>query len=216
MEFQVDLEKIFKTDENNIVVIDTGNGYNCIKDGFVSDQNKKILKKIINYLGKASSEAQKLGKIITSFYGISGTRIYMKIKKNKAIGFIKMGEKHLFYRNYSGTIYEIDPLTVLDFYVHESEQRKGYGISIYKSMLEYEKIKVHKIGIDSPSNKFVNFMNKHFGLKEYSKQSSNFVIFDAYFDKEFEEKIGVNKSFKNYGFANLGAQNRSKLKNYYR
>lgn len=216
MEFNIDLESVFKTDDNKIVVIDTKYGYNCLKEDCITEENKNLLKEIINKLGKASSEAQKLGKVITSFYRISGNRIYMKILKNKAIGFIKMGEKHLFYRNYTGTIYEIDPLTVLDFYVHETEQRKGNGISIYKSMLEYEKVKVHKIGIDSPSNKFVNFMGKHFELKDYSKQSSNFVIFDDYFDEEFKDKNGLNKNFKNFGFANLGAQNKSKLKYYYR
>jgi alpha-tubulin N-acetyltransferase 1 len=46
---------------------------------------------------------------------------------NKAIGFLKMGKKNLFIRNNIGTIKEISPLCVLDFYVHESQQRSGNG-----------------------------------------------------------------------------------------
>jgi alpha-tubulin N-acetyltransferase 1 len=43
------------------------------------------------------------------------------------IGFIKMGKKNLFIRDELGNIKEISPLCVLDFYVHESQQRNGYG-----------------------------------------------------------------------------------------
>jgi alpha-tubulin N-acetyltransferase 1 len=44
----------------------------------------------------------------------------MKIEGKKALGFLKVGEKKLFYRNYSGVVKEINPVCVLDFYVHES------------------------------------------------------------------------------------------------
>ena len=40
---------------------------------------------------------------------------------------IKIGEKKLFHRNALGTIVEINPKCVLDFYVHESCQRSGIG-----------------------------------------------------------------------------------------
>jgi len=35
-------------------------------------------------------------------------------------GFLKIGVKTLFHRDYTGNIKEIKPLCVLDFYVHES------------------------------------------------------------------------------------------------
>jgi alpha-tubulin N-acetyltransferase 1 len=48
-------------------------------------------------------------------------------KDNTAFGFIKIGKKNLFIRNQAGTIKEISPICVLDFYVHESQQRSGFG-----------------------------------------------------------------------------------------
>jgi alpha-tubulin N-acetyltransferase 1 len=43
------------------------------------------------------------------------------------VGFLKMGKKKLFIRDEIGSMHEIDPLCVLDFYVHESQQRSGHG-----------------------------------------------------------------------------------------
>ena len=57
----------------------------------------------------------------------SDTKIYIKVDANKAIGFLKIGRKKLFIRNESGKIFEISPLCLLDFYVHESVQRQGEG-----------------------------------------------------------------------------------------
>ncbi len=50
----------------------------------------------------------------------SDMRLYMKIEGKKALGFLKVGVRKLFYRNYTGTVKEISPICVLDFYVHES------------------------------------------------------------------------------------------------
>jgi alpha-tubulin N-acetyltransferase 1 len=44
-----------------------------------------------------------------------------------AVGFVKSGEKNLFYRDFLGTIKEMKPTCVLDIYVCESCQRSGYG-----------------------------------------------------------------------------------------
>jgi alpha-tubulin N-acetyltransferase 1 len=57
----------------------------------------------------------------------SDHKIYMKCEGNKVIGFIKIGIKKLFIRDEIGNINEIDPLCVLDFYVHEDYQRNGHG-----------------------------------------------------------------------------------------
>ncbi len=51
----------------------------------------------------------------------------MKIEDNKVMGFLKTGKKNLFFRDYVGTVKQINPLCVLDFYVHESVQRNGFG-----------------------------------------------------------------------------------------
>ena len=54
-------------------------------------------------------------------------RIFIKAKGNTIIGFIKVGNKKLFVRDEKNYLVEITPLCVLDFYVHESQQRSGQG-----------------------------------------------------------------------------------------
>ena len=80
------------------------------------------LYEIIDRMGVASSKAQALPSVITSSSRLftSDNRLYLKAEGNKVIGLLKVGVKHLFIRNDYGTIKEISPLCVLDFYVHES------------------------------------------------------------------------------------------------
>jgi alpha-tubulin N-acetyltransferase 1 len=40
---------------------------------------------------------------------------------------LKTGVKKLFIRDEIGNVKEISPLCVLDFYVHENQQRNGHG-----------------------------------------------------------------------------------------
>ncbi len=67
--------------------------------------------------------------VITSGVKFLGTdqRIYIKIEENSVIGFLKLGVKKLFIHDEVGIMREISPLCVLDFYVHESQQRNGIG-----------------------------------------------------------------------------------------
>lgn len=83
-----------------------------------------------------SAKAQALKQVITNNVRFVGAdhRIYIKVKDNKALGFLKVGEKNLFYRDFVnknfmqiGNIKELKPTCVLDFYVHESCQRSGVG-----------------------------------------------------------------------------------------
>ena len=66
-----------------------------------------------------------------------------------------------------GTIKEISPLCVLDFYVHESIQRGGHGKALFEKMLACEGVRPEKLGYDKPSEKFTSFLAKHYGLKRY-------------------------------------------------
>jgi len=54
------------------------------------------------------------------------------------VGILKVGVKKLFVRNHSGALKEINPLSVLDFYVHESVQRGGHGKDLFEKMLFHE------------------------------------------------------------------------------
>ena len=52
------------------------------------------------------------------------------------IGILKVGLKHLYVYDSNGQVHERTPLCVLDFYVHESKQRLGYGKQLFDRMLE--------------------------------------------------------------------------------
>ena len=112
----------------------------------------------------------------------------MVCNKNTFIGFIKVGYKHLFIYDEIGVPMEINPLCVLDFYTYESFQRKGFGKVMFNEMLSKEKIEPRKMGYDRPSPKFINFLNKYFGLKNYVPQNNNFVVFKDYFVDEPRKK----------------------------
>lgn len=62
--------------------------------------------KIINTMGERSATSQGLKQVITSLTKFSGTnqRIYIKIEGTQAVGFVKTGERNLFYRDYVGNI----------------------------------------------------------------------------------------------------------------
>lgn len=61
-----------------------------------------MLDAILDNLGALSAKAQALKQVITNSLKFNGTdhRIYIKVKDNKALGFIKVGEKNLFYRDF--------------------------------------------------------------------------------------------------------------------
>ena len=50
---------------------------------------------------------------------------------NRVLGFIKVGYKKLFLRDWNYNYHEVNTLCVLDFYVHESTQRRGIGKQLF-------------------------------------------------------------------------------------
>ena len=56
--------------------------------------------------------------------------------KGAVIGIIKVGSKKLFVYDRDGEQHEMQPLCVLDFYVHESRQRNGCGKKLFQYMLQ--------------------------------------------------------------------------------
>ena len=57
----------------------------------------------------------------------SDQKIFLKLEGNRAIGFLKIGKKKLFFWDEMSKIKELMPLCLLDFYVNEEYQRNGYG-----------------------------------------------------------------------------------------
>eukprot|EP01112_Ceratiomyxa_fruticulosa_P011117 TRINITY_DN2992_c0_g1_i3.p1 TRINITY_DN2992_c0_g1~~TRINITY_DN2992_c0_g1_i3.p1 ORF type:complete len:692 (+),score=131.29 TRINITY_DN2992_c0_g1_i3:210-2285(+) len=142
---------------------------------------------IIDKMGNASGKAQGLPQNVTSYHKLlaSDHKLYIFRENNTCIGILKVGPKKLFIRTELGTHKEILPLCVLDFYVHESCQRSGYGHVLFEEMLLREGLQAWNIGYDRPSPKFLGFLRKHYQLSSYVPQANNFVVFKRYFEEEY-------------------------------
>ena len=177
MEFNFDCVQSLGCDENGFAILE-GSYQNRIVPGYIL-----FVKEILNSMGEASSKAQKLNTTITSAHKffISNHRIFIKAEQNKVLGFIKVGYKKLFLRDRNYNYHEINTLCVLDFYVHESTQRRGIGKQLFDYMLKFEKKSPTELAYDRPSIKLLSFLKKYFGLNDFIQQSNNYVVFDEFF-----------------------------------
>ncbi|KAF3424310.1 hypothetical protein E2986_06656 [Frieseomelitta varia] len=102
------------------------------------------------------------------------------------VGLLKTGSKNLFMFDETGAHYQLKPRCILDFYVHESRQRMGLGNILYQHMLSEEDIRPVKLAIDRPSEKFLAFLDKYYGLSKIIPQNNKFVVFRGFFDDGYE------------------------------
>ena len=56
--------------------------------------------------------------------------------RGAVVGILRMGTRKLFVYDHMNHQHEMEPLCVLDFYVHESRQRMGCGKKLYDYMLQ--------------------------------------------------------------------------------
>lgn len=160
-------------------------------------QSRRQMADIINVLGRRSCKAQALGATITDWTRMaSGShRIYIAARTSRAgsgstrqlvLGFLKTGRKNLFLRvsDMTSMLREVEPLCVLDFYVHESLQRQGVGLKLMRGFFQNEGVTAEAVAYDRPSNKLISFLGKHFGLQDYVNQTNNFVVFRRFWDCE--------------------------------
>ncbi|XP_034613458.1 alpha-tubulin N-acetyltransferase 1 isoform X1 [Trachemys scripta elegans] len=145
---------------------------------------------IIDEMGKASAKAQNLPVPITSASRMQTNHHVLYILKDNEvktagkgaiIGFLKVGYKKLFLLDRHGAHNEVEPLCVLDFYIHESLQRHGYGKELFQCMLQRERVQPHQLAVDRPSEKLLCFLRKHYNLQGTIPQVNNFVIFEGFF-----------------------------------
>ena len=178
MEFKFDCAQSLGCDQNGFAILE-GSYQNHIVPGYIL-----FVKEILNSMGEASSRAQQLNTTITSAHKffISNHRIFIKAEQNKVLGFIKVGNKKLFLRDRNFNYHEVNTLCVLDFYVHESTQRRGIGKQLFDYMLKFEKKIPTELAYDRPSDKLLSFLNKYFGLNNYIPQNNNYVVFYEFFD----------------------------------
>jgi len=71
---------------------------------------------------------------------------------------------------------------------------------MYSEMISREKVLPRKLGIDRPSIKFLNFLQKYYGLKDYVPQNNNFVVFKDYFTDEPQKRDKYDIYNHNYNY----------------
>jgi len=161
--------------------------------------NKKVVEhmtEILDKIGAASAKAQELKTVITSAKTLQGSTgrqvIYLlcDFAKNQVVGLLKIGFKHLFLFDQLGKIHELNPLCVLDFYVHETKQRRGYGKILFDAMLEHEQVDVKHLATDLPSDNLIYFLRKHYRLDYLIPQVNHFAIYDGFFNSRADLESG--------------------------
>ncbi|KAG8238144.1 hypothetical protein J437_LFUL017971 [Ladona fulva] len=179
----------------------------------LSDRNcQENISKVIDVMGKASAVAQGLNVAITTGERLKSSdhTVYLlidqhgKAGKGTVVGLLKTGRKKLYVFDETGAHHEIIPLCVLDFYVHESKQRMGCGRKLFEYMLQDENLSPGQLAIDRPSQKFIAFLYKHYGLKNIIPQMNNFVVFDVFFkyltDSPSHSRITNNSTEAKHAF----------------
>ncbi|OWF39483.1 alpha-tubulin N-acetyltransferase 1-like isoform X1 [Mizuhopecten yessoensis] len=158
-------------------------------DGFTFVDLRSQLCTVIDKMGDASSRAQGLHGTITGGRKLQLSDHILYIMKDSnsnnngsgaVVGILKIGHKKLFVYDRNGGVHELEPICVLDFYVHESRQRMGCGRKLFDFMLRDMNVKPQHLAIDKPSFKFSQFLNKHYNLKGEIPQVNNFVVFEGF------------------------------------
>lgn len=188
MEFPFDINSVFKTPITKI-------HNNLLPDGFQGDRRlagdvAMKVGEVITALGEASANAQGLSQPITTGHKVRNQdhNVYVLTDPNgrggrgTVTGILKTGKKNLYVFDDKGEHKQVNPTCVLDFYVHESQQRAGKGKQLFEHMLKEERIQhPAQLAIDRPSSKLLNFLGKHYGLTNSLPQSNNFVVYDEFF-----------------------------------
>ncbi|XP_017786851.1 PREDICTED: alpha-tubulin N-acetyltransferase-like isoform X2 [Nicrophorus vespilloides] len=201
MEFRFNVNEIFK---QPIVQV----GHTLIPQGFKGDRRAlwDTLSKvtdIVNAMGSASATAQGLTKPITSADRLRNSEnqnLYLLIEPNACngkgavTGLLKTGQKGLYVFDRDGHHYHVQAPCILDFYVHESRQRTGFGKTLFEHMLQKETVHPEKLAIDRPSDKFLGFLKKHYSLVDPIKQMNNYVVYDGFFPSVKEMEATNNNS----------------------
>lgn len=166
-----------------------------LPEGFPGDGSAKVdcankINIILDEIGWASAKAQQLIRPITSGakMKLSDHILYLLTDpgdsngRGSVVGLLKIGRKKLFMFDLAGYQHEVEPLCILDFYIHESKQRTGCGKKLFEYMLEHQNVRPEQMAIDRPSEKFLSFLYKHYGLEHILPQMNNFVVFNGFFD----------------------------------
>ncbi|KAH8325896.1 hypothetical protein KR067_009753, partial [Drosophila pandora] len=165
----------------------------------LKDQNPKAapptpgykLSRIIDEMGQLSAVAQGLRTAVTTAEKVVDNMtnhvIYLMADSESGrwavTGLLKVGTKDLFLFDEKGVCRRADQTpAILDFYIHESRQRRGLGKAIFDKMLADQGWSPCKCSVDRPSPKLLGFLAKHFGLVRTIPQGNRFVLYEGFFD----------------------------------
>jgi alpha-tubulin N-acetyltransferase 1 len=106
--------------------------------------------------------------------------LYVLLDEDENVaGLLKLGNKQLFLVDREGQeLRQVNCVCVLDFYV--KHQRQGLGKILFDEMLRKEDKYPGDFALDRPSGKFLGFMRKHYGLKNFRHQANKFLVFDEF------------------------------------
>ena len=180
MQFNFNCEAALDCDQNGFSILE-GSCHNKIVPGYLI-----YVKEILDKMGELSSKSQGLSTIITntSKFFPSDDTLIIKAEKNKVYGYVKVGPKRLFLRDRLFNYHERKTLCVLDFYVYETEQRKGVGKEIFDYMLNFERTYPYLLAYDRPTLRLLSFLKKNYRLDNYITQNNSFIIFDNFFNPD--------------------------------
>lgn len=146
------------------------------------------LARVIDALGEASAAAQEIPAAVTTTDKLTRSRhrVYILVEPTVdgtiVVGLLKVGFKQLFLRDERCHLRQVRALCLLDFYVHESRQRRGCGRRLFDCMARTECLSPAQLPIDHPSAKLLAFMGRHFGLEQVIPQNNHFAVFRGFFD----------------------------------
>lgn len=170
---------------------------------------RKIVSDVVDDMGRASAVAQELKSPITSAEKLSRSdhAVYLMTEKISrdcfiAVGLLKMGWKnlYLFEKNGSRSVDEAIPVyCLLDFYTHETRQRRGYGVKLVKYMLNDNKTQARRLAVDQPTYQLLRFLRKHFGLYKLVDQGNKFTIFEEFFENDTGSGVRDDTSSMGFG-----------------
>lgn len=148
--------------------------------------------KSVNNFSKSDSQAATVRALMTNYGSELPQEIFgpallqsrkfqhQVLSGSQVVGILKIGRKALYMADEKGRMRLTQALCVLDFYVHETYQRRGFGRQLFNYMLDVQSAKPGNFAFDRPSVKLLNFLEKNYALRQILPQSNNFVIFKQY------------------------------------
>ena len=151
-----------------------------------------MLRAVVDTAGALSAQAQALAEAITTLQKTAEREhvLYLATQRSgrgmRVLGLAKSGRKRLYLHGCPGlgdpsALTEVTPVCLLDFYVHESAQRQGFGRALIGALLATEQQTPEALAYDRPSPKLLAFMGKHFSLRAWRPQTNAFVVFEPEF-----------------------------------